>query len=211
MSGRAGGLSLLRNTQTHLLEFFLKKIWLLKKIQRWKDQNLNIIYIKVIVQIVPIKVIFLLTTEKRLQTKQFDLFLTLYKIWCSLIWSTGARPVHLTLAEANCIDIVAADFKDQTSVHHIQQAAGENPLLVVGDVFCGRKAQLLQVHRPEQLLLVDHGAEVSIEQPAALRVTDCRCGTHLLPSVLELHLQVCHWIRDKRKHMSKPCLMYKSY
>lgn len=139
----------------------------------------------------------LLTTEKRLQTKEFDLPLALYKIWCSWIWGTGTRPVHLALAEADCIDIVAVDLQDQASVHHIQQTAGENPLLVVGNVLRGRKAQLLQVHRPEQLLLVDHGAEVSIEQPAALRVTDGHRGTHLLPSVVELHLQVCHWVRDK--------------
>lgn len=141
--------------------------------------------------------ITLLTTEKRFQAKQFDLPLALYKIWCGWIWSTGARPVHLTLAETDCIDVVAADLQDQTSVHHIQQAAGEDPLLVVGDVLCGREAQLLQVHWTEQLLLVHHGAEVSVEQPAALRVTDVGCGTHLLPSVQERHLQVCHWGGDK--------------
>ncbi len=103
---------------------------------------------------------------------------------------------------------MAADLQDQASVHHIQQAAGENPLLVVGNVLRGRKAQLLQVHRPEQLLLVDHGAEVSVEQPAALRVTDGHRGTHLLPSVEELHLQVCHWVRGKWRQMLKPCLMH---
>lgn len=88
---------------------------------------------------------------------------------------------------------MAADFQDQAPVHHVQQAAGENPLLVIGDVFRGGEAQLLQVHRPEQLLLVDHGAEVSIEEPAAVRVADGGHWTHFLPSVQELHLQVCHW------------------
>lgn len=92
---------------------------------------------------------------------------------------------------------MAADLQDEASVHHIQQAAGENPLLVIGDVLCGRKAQLLQVHRPEQLLLVDHGAQVSVEEPAALWVADGGCGTHLLPSVQELHLQICHCVRHK--------------
>ena len=139
----------------------------------------------------------LLTAEKRFEAEQFDLPLALYEIWCSLIRSTGTGPVHFTLAETDCVDIVTAHLQDQASVHHVQQAAGENPLLVVGDVLCGGKAQLLQVDRAEQLLLVDHGAEVSVEQPAALRVTHGRCGTHLLPSVLELHLQVCHWDRDK--------------
>lgn len=142
----------------------------------------------------------LLTTKKRLQTEEFDLFLALYKVGCTLVWRTGAWPVHLTLAEADCVDVVAADFQDQAPVHHIQQAAGENPLLVIGDVFCGGEAQLLQVHRAEQLLLVDHGAEVSIEEPAALRVADGGHGTHFLPSVQELHLQVCHW----KVNMSEP-------
>lgn len=139
-----------------------------------------------------ITAITLLTAEEGLQAKQLDLFLALDKIGRRLVWGAGARPVHLTLAEAHCIDVVAADLQDQTSVHHVQQAAGENSLLVVGDVFCSWEAQLLQADGPEQLLLVDHGAQVPVEQPAALRVTDRDCGTHLLPPVQELHLQICH-------------------
>lgn len=139
-----------------------------------------------------ITAIIQLTAEEGLQAKQLDLLLALDEIGCCLVWSAGAGPVHLTLAEAHCIDVVATDLQDQTSVHHVQQAAGENPLLVVGNVLCSWEAQLLQADRPEQLFLVDHGAQVSIEEPAALRVTDGDCGTHLLPPVQELHLQICH-------------------
>lgn len=167
-SGHAGGLSLLNNTH-----FPSQKTDLKQHILR----NMTIM---------------LLTAEERLQAKQLDLLLALDKIGCRRVWSAGARPVHLTLAEAHRVDVVATDLQDQTSVHHVQQAAGEDPLLVVGDVFCSWEAQLLQADRPEQLLLVDHGAQVSVEQPAALRVADCDCGTHLLPPVLELHLQICH-------------------
>lgn len=125
----------------------------------------------------------IITTEKRLEAEQFDLPLPLYKIGCGCIWSTWTRPVHFALAEAYCIDIMAVDLQDEPPVHHIQQTVCEDHLLVIGDVLCGRESQLLQVHRSKQLLLVDHGAQVSVEQPAALGVTDSHHGTHLLPSV----------------------------
>lgn len=133
-----------------------------------------------------------LTAEKRLQTKEFDPSLPLYEIGRTRVWSTRPRPVHLTLTETHCVDIVAADLQDEASVHHIQQAVSEDPLFVISDVLSGWKAKLLQADRPKQLLLVDHGAEVSVEKPAALRVADSRRGSHLLPSVQELHLQICH-------------------
>ncbi len=173
------------------------KLLQFNELQTRTDHDLNNMYIKLYYFPKRLKVRILLTTEKRLQAKELDLPLPLYQIWCVCIWSTGAGPVHLTLAETDCVDIMADDFQDEASVHHVQQAAGENPLFVVGNVLCVGEAQLLQVHGPEQLLLVDHGAEVSVEQPAAMRVTDRRCGTHFLPSVQELHLQVCHWATDK--------------
>lgn len=37
-----------------------------------------------------IKFKMLLTTKKRLQTEEFDLFLALYKVRCTLVWRTGA-------------------------------------------------------------------------------------------------------------------------
>lgn len=86
-----------------------------KKTENWKKKKLFIYGsepTKIEVQTVQIKVITVLTTKKRLQAKQFDLFLALYKIWLSLVWSTGARPVHLTLAETDRIDVMAADFQD---------------------------------------------------------------------------------------------------
>lgn len=80
------------------------------------------------------------TSKKRLKTEQFDLPLPLYEIRSSWIWSAGARPVHFALTETDCVDIVAADLQDQTSVHHVQKAVSEDPLLVIGDVLRGRKA-----------------------------------------------------------------------
>lgn len=138
-----------------------------------------------------------LTTQKRLQTEEFDLFLPLDEVGRVRVGRAGPRPVHLALAEADGVDVVAADLQDEASVHHVQQAAGEDPLLVVHDVLGGGEAQLLQVDGPEQLLLVDHGAEVAVEEPAALRVADGRHGTHLLAPVQELHLQVRHWVREQ--------------
>lgn len=133
-----------------------------------------------------------LTAEKRLQTEELDLFLPLDEVGRVLVGRAGARPVHLALAQADGVDVVAADLQDEAPVHDVQQAAGEDPLLVVDDVLGGGEAQLLQVDGAEQLLLVDHGAQVAVEEAAALRVTDRRHGTHLLPPVQELHLQVRH-------------------
>lgn len=133
-----------------------------------------------------------LTTKKGLQAKQFDLCLPLNRIWRGGTWRTGAGPIHLALAQTHGVDIVAAHLQDQTSVHHVQQAVGEESLLVVGDVLCGGEAQLFQADRSEQLLLVDHGSEVAVEEPATLRVADGEGRTHLPPSVQELHLQVGH-------------------
>lgn len=147
-----------------------------------------------------------LTAEKGLQAEELDLPLPLYEVRRGWVRSAGARPVHLTLAETDGVDVMAADLQDQASVHHVQQAASEHPLLVVGDVLRGRKAQLLQVHGAEQLLLVDHGPQVSVEQTAALRVADSYCGTHLLPSVQEQHLQVCHCDGKESRHTLKTTL-----
>lgn len=133
-----------------------------------------------------------LTAEKRLQTEEFHPPLPLDEIGCSRVGSAGTGPVHFTLAEPDRIDVVTTDLQDQTPVHHVQQAVGEHPLLVIGDVLRGGEAKLLQVDRSKQLLLVDHGTQVSIEEPAALRVTDGHRGTHLLPPVQKLNLQVRH-------------------
>lgn len=142
-----------------------------------------------------------LTAEKGLQAEKLHLPLSLDEVGCRRVGGTGARPVHLALAEADGVDVVAADLQDQPAVHDVQQAVGEDPLLVVGDVLGGREAQLLQAHGAKQLLLVDHGAQVPVEQPAALGVADHQHGTHLLPAVLELHLQVRHWVSHKQRNV----------
>lgn len=129
-----------------------------------------------------------LTAEERLQAEEFDLLLTLDEVGRALIGGAGARPVHLALAQAHGVDVVAADLQDEAAVHDVQQAAGEDPLLVVDDVLGGGEAELLQVDGAEELLLVDHGAQVAVEEAAALRVADRHHGTHLLPPVQELHL-----------------------
>lgn len=149
-----------------------------------------------------------LTAEERLQAKQFDPLLSFYKIWGSWIRSAGTGPVHLTLAEANGVDVMAGDLQDQTPVHHIQQPVSEKLLLVVGDVLRGGETQLLQVDRSKQFFLVDHRTQVSVEEPAALWVTDGDGGAHFLPSVQKLHLQVCHCVTDKQADVKTFLLLF---
>lgn len=140
-----------------------------------------------------------LTAEEGLETEELDLLLPLDEVGCVGVGCAGAGPVHLALAEPHSVDIMPADLQDEAAVHDVQQAPGEEPLLLVGDVFGGRETQLLQADRSEQLLLVHHGPQVPVEQPAALGVTHYQRGARLLPAELELHLQVRHCPRTMRR------------
>lgn len=104
----------------------------------------------------------------------------------------GAGPVHFTLAQPHGVDVVSAHLQDEAAVHHVQQAAGEDALLVVGDVLGGGEAHLLQTDRPEQLLLIHDRPQIAVEQPAALRVAHDHRRTHLLTAVIKLNLQIRH-------------------
>ena len=134
-----------------------------------------------------------LTTEEGLQAEELDLALALNEVGRGGVGRARPRPVHLALAEAHSVDVVAADLQDEAAVHDVEQATGEEPLLLVGDVFTGGEAQLLQAHGPEQLLLVHHGAQVTVEEAAAQRVAHSEGWAHLFAPVAETHLQVSHW------------------
>lgn len=133
-----------------------------------------------------------LTAKERLQTEELDLSLTLDEIGSVGVGSARAGPVHFTLTQSDGVDVVTAHLQDEPAVHDVQQTAGEDALLLVGDVFGGGEAHLLQTDGAEQLLLIHHGTQIAVKQPAALRVTDDHRRTHLLTAVKELHLQIGH-------------------
>lgn len=137
--------------------------------------------------------LIVLTTKEGLQTEELDLALALDEVWCGGVGCAWPRPVHLALAQPDGVDVVPADLQDEAAVHDVQQAVGEETLLLVGDVFGGGEPQLLQAHGSKQLLLVDHGAQVPVEETAALGVAHVDGWAHLLSSVTELHLQISHW------------------
>ncbi len=118
--------------------------------------------------------------------------LALDQVGCVGVGRTGTGPVHLTLAEAHSVDVVSAHLQDESAVHDVQQAAREHTLLVVRDVFGGGEAHLLQTDGAKQLLLIDNGPQIAVEQTTTLRVTDDHRWTHLLTAVIELHLQIRH-------------------
>ncbi len=133
-----------------------------------------------------------LTAEEGLEAEELDPVLALDQVGSVGVGRAGAGPVHLTLAEAHGVDVVSAHLQDESAVHDVQQAAREHSLLVVRDVFGGGEAHLLQTDGAEQLLLIDDGPQISVEQTTALRVTDDHRRTHLLTAVIELHLQIRH-------------------
>ncbi len=134
-----------------------------------------------------------LTAEEGLEAEELDPVLALDQVGSVGVGRAGAGPVHLTLAEAHGVDVVSAHLQDESAVHDVQQAAREHSLLVVRDVFGGGEAHLLQTDGAEQLLLIDDGPQISVEQTTALRVTDDHRRTHLLTAVIELHLQIRHY------------------
>lgn len=107
-------------------------------------------------------------------------------------WGTWSRPVHLALAQPDGINGVTADLQDQSSVHDVEQLASEQLLLLIGDVLWTWKLDLFQTDRTKELLLVRHGTEVPIEEPAALGVAHGHSLPILLPTILKLDVQVSH-------------------
>lgn len=92
---------------------------------------------------------------------------------------------------------MSADLQDQSPVHDIQQLTGEQLLLLIGDMLWPRELDLLQADRTKELLLVRHGAQVPIEEPAALGVAHRHGLPILLPTILKLDVQVSHYkVRD---------------
>lgn len=98
----------------------------------------------------------------------------------------GTRPVHLALAEPDSVDGMATDLQDQSPVHNIQQPTCEDLLPFIGDLLRSWKLYLLQTNRPEELLLVWHRAQLSVEKSASLRVAYSRRRSSLLSSILKL-------------------------
>lgn len=146
-----------------------------------------------------------LTTKECFQTKQFDLLLSLNQVGGNERWGAWPRPVHLALAQPDGINGVAADLQDQSSVHDVEQLAGKQLLLLIGDVLRTRELDLLQADGTEELLLVRHGTQVPIEEPAALGVAHGHGLPVLLPTVLKLDVQVSHC--KARQDSESPALL----
>lgn len=105
-------------------------------------------------------------------------------------------PEHLTLAQADRIDVLLPDLQDQASVHHIQQGVGVELLLLVLDFCRAGEQDLLEGDGPKEVHLLRGGLQVAKVQPAALGVTNGQracCTT----TVLEFQVKIRHWSRQR--------------
>lgn len=104
---------------------------------------------------------------------------------------------------------MSADLQDQSPVHDIQQLAGEQLLLLVGDMLWTWELDLLQADRTKELLLVGHGAQAPIEEPAALGVAHRHSLPILLPTILKFDVQVSHYkVRDESESCCSALSVY---
>lgn len=134
--------------------------------------------------------------QEVVEAEHFDLLFPLHGVWWTLFRHARSGPENLTLTEPDGIDVLLPDLQDQTAVHHVQQGIGVEPLLLVLDLRRPREQNLLQGDGSEQVNLLRGWLQVSVVQPAALRVTDGQ-RAHRPAPVLELQVQICYYSKTE--------------
>lgn len=136
--------------------------------------------------------LWFVTFQEVVQAEHLDALLPFHGVRWTLFRNARSGPEHLTLTEADSVDVLLPELQDQATVHHIQHALREHPLLLVLDLGYPRDSYLLQGHRSKQVHLLWGRLQVSIVQPAALKVTD-GLRAHQPAPVLELQVQIRHY------------------